>query len=689
MSASTSMQRIFGDRGALSLCLEGFSAREPQIQMAQAIADCLEQENSAIIEAGTGTGKSLAYLVPAIIHAANTGVRVLVSTNTINLQEQILDKDLNVLEQIGLPVNVALVKGRSNYLCLRKLNAQLEQLHGANPDLISPDPETRAMLALEEWLGQTRTGSLSDLGDRLAQAAGIWEEVCSETDTCMHGRCAFFRDCFFFRSRRQAQEAQILVTNHALLCLDLHFREQGGEGTSVLPTYGAVVIDEAHNLEDVASNNLAIRFRQRDLVRAIQRMVSARGRQPSRLQQVLAELQQALPDEDQFAQVAQAYDEIQAGLGVLQSELAASSQQMQTQVLRAERRRVRSSLDIPDPVQELIALVRDQATPLWHRLQGALQFSRDWIETDSLHELGAYASRFGAQIEAVRTFLDFADSSRVRWFEYQRQNLQLVSAPLDVSTMLQSALFSRVYSAFLVSATLSVSERFDYMNRRLGFRPDRELLFQSPFDYERNSRILLPAFSDWSDNERHSAELAQMLGDIHAHIGGGIFVLMTSMKRLRDLARRLRTQGPDCPLYVQGEMDRAQMLRDFREDRPGILLGVNSFWEGVDVRGAALQCVVIEKIPFAVPSEPLFEARSEALRQAGRDAFRELQLPKAVIRLKQGYGRLIRHSEDRGSCIICDPRISGRSYGRSFLKSLPPQPAISCSLQEVAQRLHC
>lgn len=676
---------IFGDEGMLSFVLPGFQPRVPQVEMAQTVAHALLAEENGIIEAGTGTGKSLAYLIPGIIHALTTKTRLLISTNTINLQEQILDKDLPVVKALGIEFRAILIKGRGNYICLRKLSMQ-----NISHDSALLTDDQRAFARLAQWIGFTKTGSRSDVEFRVAPE--MWEEVQSESDTCQNRKCSYYRDCFFFKSRKDANEADVLVVNHALLCTDLAIRSINDESNGLIPEYAVATIDEAHNLETAATNHIGFKFAHRQFVKNLQRIYTYTNNREYGKLPMLAQRVQLMPTIGNLAQqdILNRLEGVRLELMSFTAEYAELANKVFHALEYQERKRIQHGDQCPVALQEIIHFLLQRGRQMQQMTASALSFTAMSLEDDEyLSELQAYVNRFAGYIDAIDQFTLWENSTLVQWYVLDRENFQLVTSPLDVAPILRETLFNRVKSAFLVSATLAVGDSMKYVEKQLGFVPQHERILPSPFDYARNANIILPRLPEFDARlpSNDQKNISRLIAQVAHALGGGVFVLFTSQLRLRKVAEELRPNKLPCELYVQGELPRHELLRRFREGTPAVLLGLASFWEGVDVKGENLRCVMIEKLPFPVPDEPLFAARCEAATRDGKSPFMELSIPQAVIRFKQGFGRLIRDENDRGSCIVCDSRILNRRYGKIFLRSLPVQQPIACEPDEVVQHL--
>ncbi|MBX3027597.1 DEAD/DEAH box helicase family protein [bacterium] len=687
--------------GAVGAALDGFEERPQQLAMLRAVATAFNDDGILSVEAGTGTGKSLAYLVPAILWSRANQQRVVISTHTINLQEQLVHKDLPLLTQrAGLEARVALVKGRGNYLCKRKA-AQAE----AQPTLLVEDEllgELRQVLA---WATQTADGSLADLAVR--PRPEVWEQVVSENDNCLRARCPYYSSCFFYSARRAAAAADILVANHHLLMADLALRAEVGDYTQsgVLPPSGRVIIDEAHHLEDVATSYFGAQASLAMIERACGRLQSRRQTGKG----ILPALALALDAVDDAADepiATGAAHWIDGRLAAACPSVVAEATDCFDALCAAFDALPLRRGDERAAKLRITEAVRD--TAFWRelvertgRLARALDaFAGDFagvlerIDRLSEHvapqirylatELAAVGNRLRALAEAL---VDFTEDARghCAWIERrQRANgavsLSLHRAPIAVGAQLAAALFDPFATAVLTSATLTVNGRFDFLHQRVGIDrvrlPERvdTLRVASPFAFARQALLVVPADLPEPNAAGHDAASHDAMRHVLAATRGGTFLLFTSYAALNrawfELANGLRAGGY-LPLR-QGELSRQMLLRRFAADPRAVLFATDSFWEGVDVRGDALRCVVIARLPFRVPSEPLEEARVEAIAERGGDPFAEHTVPQAAIKLQQGFGRLIRSRSDRGCVVILDSRIASKAYGQVFLASLPP-----------------
>jgi len=629
--------QLLGADGPLAAALEGFAPREAQLQMAAAVEEVLAQGETLVIEAGTGIGKTLAYLVPALL----SGERVIISTGTKTLQDQLFFRDLPLVRAaLGSAAVTALLKGRANYLCLHRM--KLARTEGRLPS-------REAVVELEavnEWSARTRDGDLS-LAGVVSEDSGLMPFVTSTSDNCLGSECPDFEECFVARARREAQEADIVVVNHHLLFADMAIKQSGfGE---VLPGAGAFIVDEAHQAPETASRffSLTVSARQvQDLCR------------------------------DFLAESA----EVAGALGILREPVADCLQKtQQIQSIVAERMPERgawSELLADDAARAGLQALDEAVITLAEeseRLEGGARGMDGCIER--ARNLRAAFDRFDAP-EAP---------GEVRWFERRGKGFVLNITPLDVADVF-NAFRERAQAAWVfTSATLSVRGDFGHFTTRMGLDAARTLCLDSPFDYARNARLWLPEGLPEPRSPDFVPALLDRVVPLIEASRGRAFLLFTSHRALRRAAELL-SERLAFPLFVQGQEPRSHLLEKFRASGEGVLLGSASFWEGVDVIGDALSLVVIDKLPFAAPDDPVIEARSGLLRRTGGNPFTQLFLPQAVIALKQGAGRLIRDVSDRGVLVICDPRLRTRSYGRVFLESLPPMTPAE-NLQDVKEFL--
>ncbi len=691
----TSVAHDLGPDGPIATQHARYEDRASQRAMAATIARVYNDGGVGLLEAGTGVGKSLGYLVPALRWAAANGERTVVSTNTINLQEQLVGKDLPFLKLAltDQKVRFALLKGWRNYLCL----ARLEQAMGGAAQLFD-DGMAGEVASIAAWAARTSDGSLADLP--VPPRSEVWDEVAAEPDVCTRMKCPHFDKCFVFKARRAAAEADVIVVNHHLLLSDLAVRRasQNWDDAAVLPAYGRLVVDEGHHLEDAAASHLGSTVTRRALVRLV-------GRLDRRGKGLLPALAMKLMMSKDLLSTA--------SLDLLESRLEPA-----VKALFQKSDSLFELLDafIDEAGQPVVRLTQSFSThPIWKAglkvalddtlgeialLQEGLQLVRERIEGSAkldeelaplMSEMRSVTRRLQVAGDGLRRALTPPpDDDSVRWIEVRgrERSVAVSCVPLDLAPILREDLFKRLDSTIVTSATLTAStgdvatdaHRFDFLAARLGLdEPDAlptTAVFPSPFDFASQSLLVIPSDvpAPNVDADGHRAAVTRIVLDVAEASDGGLFVLFTSHREVRQLASELRARGTErrWPLLVHGEESRDALLSRFRESGQALLLGTASFWEGVDVPGDALRGLVIAKLPFRVPTEPVTAAHCEAIDARGGNAFAEYMLPHASLRLKQGFGRLIRTGTDRGVVVVADPRIVIKRYGRGLLAALPP-----------------
>jgi ATP-dependent DNA helicase DinG len=637
----------FAPEGAIARALPGFEARDGQLQMAAAVADVFAGEGVLLAEAGTGTGKTLAYLVPAILSRR----RVLVSTGTKNLQEQIFFKDLPVLrDSLGISFSATYMKGRANYLCLHRFGDLRDN------GILSAD-ETHYVQLIESWRKSTDTGDRAEIED-LPEDLPFWNDISASAENCIGADCPQFQDCYVTRMRQRAAESDVVIVNHHLLCADAAVRQSAyGE---VIPSCEYAVVDEAHQLEDVATQYFGIavsNYRIDDLARDVDKAVSAR----------------LISDADREYQIRHDVERLRghareffAALQMIRFDLPGGSALPGTE----SRVRVR-------PQQ--LAAIWEVAQALCGALQ-ALEADLA-LAPQAAEDVLALARRASEVRANIDTLIRADDPAYVYFLEVRGRGTFLRAAPIDVSDIVREVLLDEKKATVLTSATLAVDGSFDYVRGRLGVRRAKEIRLDSEFDYSRQAILYLPPRMPDPRAREFGTAAARQVVEILRRTQGRAFVLFTSYANLREVQSIAAVELP-YPLLTQGEAPRSTLLREFKITPHAVLLATASFWQGVDVVGEALSCVVIDKIPFASPGDPITAARIEAINAEGRSAFGEYQIPLAILSLQQGLGRLIRHRRDRGVLAILDPRLRTMGYGRRFLASLPPAP-VTHSLDDI------
>ena len=630
-AANATIAEFFAEQSPLADVVSNFSPRQGQSEMAQAVEAAIVDGENLVVEAGTGTGKTLAYLVPALL----AGRRIIISTGTKNLQDQLFHRDLpNVCGALGRPATTVLLKGRSNYLCLHRLEtARFEN-----------DVKVSELAVIDRWSRITKSGDIAE-ADGVAEDSQIWSRVTSTQDNCVGAKCDLYAKCHVVKARQAALEADIVVVNHHLLLADLVLKEEGfGE---LLPGVEAVIVDEAHQFPDVAQSFFNRSLTSRNLqaladdlrseaLMAVPPAVDA-NRLADRLLKAVADTRLGMPR----AESSQPWDA------------------------------VADQLD--QHVAELILILDDVI---------------DWLEGQGEHiALQRCLERTRATSDCLDDISQGDEIEGMRWVGLTRMGFSLNYTPVEVAESLRKLLDSHGCAWIFTSATVAVGENFGHFTGSVGLEDPRTLAIPSPFDYPRRGLLLLPEGMPEPAATTYVGSMLERVIPLVNASRGRAFLLFTSYRALREAASWLREQDDfKYPLLVQGEAPRSRLLEQFAELSSPVLLGTASFWEGVDIRGDQLVLVAIDKLPFASPGDPLLKARLEAIRKRGGNPFREHQLPQAILALKQGVGRLIRDFSDYGVVVVCDPRLTSRSYGRSFLGSLPPF-RVTRSLSEACEFL--
>lgn len=618
--------KIFGEAGMIARAMhKNFEHRPQQVDMAAAVEKALADGTHLIVEAGTGVGKSLAYLVPLIEFARSGNCRAVVATYTKALQQQLVEKDLPFLKSVLGDFRYALCVGGENYLCLRRFDS----LRMGN---LYEQSEIEPLNRLFEWSAMTRTGLRTELA--IEPPAGLWAKACRQADLCFSKECAYYRDCFYQKTKLIEQQAHILVANHHLFFADM------ATAGNVLPQYKAVVFDEAHQVEDVATDYLGVEVTNFSVKYLLDTLLSQRTRKG-----LLTRLTTQGPE----VQTARGMVD---GLRVISENFFLNLHPflVKEPVLRIRRRNI-----IPDIL----------SGPLMELSDALLELTAECQEEEL--EVKAFASRAQSQAAAVRMNLEQGAEGFVYWAERERERLRLVASPIDVAETLRQELFGKTGTVVLTSATLSAAGSFTYIKNRLGLDAPAELLLDSPFDFENQALLYIAPGLEDPQAEGYQEKFDGELSAVLSITRGRTLVLFTSYGQLRKSAESLRRDMPDLGFLCQGEMPAYRLIEQFKAVPDSVLMGTASFWQGIDIPGDALQCVVIAKLPFAVPDDPIVESRMERLK----NPFKEYQVPQATLLFRQGFGRLIRTKTDRGAVAVLDSRIMTKNYGKSFLKSIP------------------
>ena len=659
------MEEIFGPGGLIARHHPNYEYRPGQVEMAEAVNDTLTHGGIALIEAGTGTGKTLAYLIPALA----SGRRVIVATATKNLQEQLYKKDIPFLQEI-IPrkFKAVCMKGRSNYVCLHRLKKADEMPILEGLDDVDHFDEIR------RWAAETETGDRAELTD-LPEDLSFWPQIDARADTCLGQKCPEFDSCFITRMRHEAQEADVVIVNHHLFFADLALR--GGDYGAVLPDYSTIIFDEAHEIEDVAASYFGAsvsNYRVNDLMQDIQKLVITEPDASMELMKAIARLSQRsdtfwlsfrgdmAEDDVQWqsrSRVRSRGGNSQDGRHTLdESFFARASDDGGFQATAAGEAYIALSTAI-DRIIAALGVVKNPPPELDNvsRRAESLKFDLEFIVTGDQPDF-------------------------VYWCEKRGRGVFLHATPIDVSGILEERLFSRTHSAVLTSATMTAGRSFEFLKGRLGIVNAQEVMVESHFDFKNQAVLYLPkGMPDPRSREFLDASVEEIAQILEA-TRGRAFVLFTSVTSMRETYERVR-ELIDFPAFIQGQGSKIGLLDRFRKTEGAVLFATSSFWQGVDVQGEALSCVIISKLPFAVPTDPVVAARQKHIDDQGGNSFYEYSVPQAAITLKQGLGRLIRSTSDRGVLSILDPRVKTKSYGRFFLQSLPPCH-VTTSIEEAA-----
>jgi ATP-dependent DNA helicase DinG len=630
---------LLGDNGPFKQIIDGYQVRASQQALSDAIFSAIEAGKVLTAEAGTGIGKTFAYLVPAIL----SGKKVIISTGTRHLQDQLYHSDLPVvLQALDVPVRKALLKGRANYLCIHRLDIA--------PHLGFINRATRHDLQqVREWAGITLTGDVSEL-DTVPEDSMIWPMVTSTTENCLGGECDHWNDCHIVKARKQAQEADLLVINHHLLLADMTLKQDGF--ADLLPGAEVFIVDEAHQLHEVASRFFGRSVSSRQLI--------------GLARDAIAEQVNDAPDMAEIREYAETLETCTRDFRLSLGEAGQRQAWLHIQHKAAVKRSLDALTVALTELSEVLSVAAERGRGLDQCHQRCILL---------LQTLNMFSGENQAEEESA------AMAESVLWFESWSRSFMLNATPIDVSRLFRQHTGDFAASWLFTSATLQVNKDFTHFTKGLGIEDYQSGTWESPFNYQQQSLLYLPEGMPEPSDFNFNATLIEKVRPVIEASAGRSFLLFTSYRAMH-AAEKLLKDTIDYPILMQGEYPKHQLLERFREAGNAVLLGTSSFWEGVDVRGEALSCVIIDKLPFASPGDPVMQARIDAIRHSGGQPFMDYQLPRAVIALKQGVGRLIRDVNDSGVVVIGDPRISSKAYGRIFLNSLPAMPVTS-KLQDI------
>jgi len=624
MSSTISLADYLGPDGLLASKIDGFAYRDQQFEMAKSVEGVIESGETLICEAGTGTGKTFAYLVPVLL----SGRKAIISTGTKNLQEQLFHRDLpRVRELLSVPVKVALLKGRANYLCINRMDNALSDLRGHRKD------HSMQLAKIREWSTVTPRGDIAEISG-IPEDSSIWPLVTSTAENCIGTDCPSYKECHLVEARRWAQEADVVVINHHLLCADFSLKE-GGFG-ELLPATDCFIIDEAHQLPEVASNFFGLTVSGRQILDLMRDIDAEYHRDIGDLPKLLTET----------STLSKAVKDLRLLFGI-------DPRRGRWQEITDDLRLMRAIGDIKKKFQQL----RKVLEMIKGRAKG----------------MDACIDRVDILLtELIKITEPLENDNDIRWFETHRKSFRFNLTPLEISDVFASQMERHPASWVFTSATLSVNGKFSHFQQQLGIYEAITEQWDSPFDYQKQALWYIPRGLPEPNHSDYNKAVAMLSVNIVESSQGRAFLLYTSYRAMYEAADILKEEL-DFPILIQGSMPKTELLDEFRKLGNAVLLGTASFWEGVDVRGEALSCVIIDKLPFASPGDPVLQARIDALRKKGGNPFMEFQVPQAAIALKQGAGRLIRDVEDRGVLVVCDPRLLSRSkpYGKIFLNSMP------------------
>ena len=704
---------LLPEGGVAELMGDKYELRDEQLTMLDAVAWAFNESRISLIEAGTGTGKTLSYLIPAVAWSIQNGERVVVSTNTINLQEQLIDKDIPLVHKIfDGEFNYSLVKGMGNYLCLLRAETVNDGLFE-----IADEDEVDAISNILEWAKVTDDGSLSDLS--FTPRDDVWDKVSAESDSCLRARCPYYSRCFFYKSRREIASSQLLVVNHHLLFSDLSIKGASEKSDAgILPPFKRVIFDEAHHIVDAATSHFGMRATKFGIIRILRRMKRrGKGGEPKGLiyysaalatklvgaarkgivNDVLRRVEQNLTPRVDAAEeyVADAFDVLYHFSLSLMQEKEPESQEVSIRITEAA-----FSREGWVEIDRKFSVLRIRLKELYEEIKSFTDFLIDYESENDfaklIVEFRGVANKLDYYSEVIATFLSPEDDGYVRWVEGRTGRGTVVSglglSPLDISQPLKERLYSRCGTVVMTSATMAVRKDFEFLKSGLGLQDETrvsELILPSPFNYEEQLLLAIPTDMPEPGTKEYSRTIAPLILEAVKASRGNALILFTSYSLLESVYRQIYEELESSGIHAlkQGALPRGRLLDKLRVEDGSVLFATDSFWEGVDVPGNALRLVVISRLPFRVPTEPIIEARVEHMESMGVNSFTDYSVPVAVLKFKQGFGRLIRTRSDRGAVLVLDRRIISKFYGKYFLDSLPESGRLIASSEEVISGL--
>ncbi len=689
------LKDLFSSEGVIAGELgENYEYRDEQISAMSCFTSSFNEEKISLVEAGTGTGKTLSYLVPSIYWSLLNNERVVVSTNTINLQEQLISKDIPLLRRsLNRNFKYSLVKGMKNYLCLLRLETLNEGLFD-----LTDSSEEESVNSIREWSRTTSDGSLSDLS--FVPTDELWDKVSAESESCIRVKCPHYSNCFYFKARREMSRSQIIVANHHMFFSDLSIKSVSNDNEAgIIPSYNRVVFDEAHNIVDAATSHFSLKVTKYGLIRTFRRLktygtkgepkglvfyaASRASKLPEKLRNTLLSQSMLKTEEIISPRVEYLEDLVRDGFDNLYKCILASVQDGGSRDINVRVTGDTEKLEDWKDIEDKFTRINKELTSLVQELSSFIgileQFESKTDLSRLIAEFKGVFNRLSYYTEVIETFFYNDDESNVRWFEGRQGKTEVLAgigiSPIEISDKLKANLYGRCNTVLMTSATLAVNKSFDFQKRQLGLEDNKrlnELVVDSSFNYKDQALIAVPDIAE-PNAGNYKVDLHSFISSAIGISGGHALVLFTSYSVLDDIHKRVTRdfQNDGMLILKQGELPRNRLLDKFRKNKKSVLFATSSFWEGVDISGDSLRLVIITRLPFRVPTDPMVEARVEYLEKQGRNSFMEYSLPVAVLKFKQGFGRLIRSRTDSGVVAILDSRIRSKSYGREFLNSLP------------------